>query len=80
MKKALKNAVTIGITVFLLLSSQGIHQVEGATYPVTNTNNLGLGSLRQALLDANANPGLDTITFSIPGTGVHTIQVRSIVA
>src|SRR5262249_60903303 len=30
-------------------------------------------SLRQAILDANANPGLDTIAFNIPGAGVHTI-------
>ncbi len=34
------------------------------------------GSLRQAILDANAAPnsgGADTIVFNIPGTGVHTI-------
>jgi len=45
----------------------------GATYTVTNTNDSGPGSLRQAILDANANPGLDTIAFAIPGSGVHTI-------
>ncbi len=43
-----------------------------ATFTVTNTNDSGAGSLRQAMLDANANPGLDTIAFSI-GTGVQTI-------
>ena len=41
---------------------------------VTNTNDSGAGSLRQAILDANAAPGVDTITFNIAGTGVRTIQ------
>jgi hypothetical protein len=41
---------------------------------VTNTNDAGTGSLRQAILSANANPGKDTITFNIPGGGVHTIM------
>jgi len=44
-----------------------------ATFTVTNTNDSGAGSLRQAILDANASPGLDTIAFNIPGSGVHTI-------
>jgi len=35
-----------------------------ATYEVTNTNPSGAGSLRQAIIDANANPGADTIDFS----------------
>src|SRR5262249_47446577 len=33
----------------------------------------GAGTLRQAILDANANPGADTIAFNIVGSGVHTI-------
>ena len=47
------------------------------TYTVTNTVDSGAGSLRQAIQDANANPGLDTIAFSIPGAGVHTITIAS---
>ncbi|HEV7731662.1 MAG TPA: Calx-beta domain-containing protein [Candidatus Binatia bacterium] len=35
------------------------------TYSVSNTNNSGAGSLRQAILDANAHAGADTITFSL---------------
>src|SRR5262249_1212042 len=35
------------------------------------------GSLRQAILDANANPGADLIAFAIPGAGVHTIRPTS---
>jgi parallel beta-helix repeat protein len=44
-----------------------------ATVVVTNTNDSGPGSLRQALLDANAAPGDDVIGFDIPGPGPHTI-------
>jgi IPT/TIG domain-containing protein/S-layer family protein len=44
------------------------------TFTVINTNDSGAGTLRQAILDANANPGLDTIAFNITGSGVHTIQ------
>ena len=44
---------------------------------VTNTNDSGPGSLRQAVLDANAHPGDDFINFDIPGGGVHTINLLS---
>ena len=47
------------------------------TFTVTNTNDSGAGSLRQAMLDANANPGDDVITFNIPGGGVQTITPAS---
>lgn len=40
---------------------------------VINTNDAGAGSLRQAILDANANLGPDTINFDIPGVGPHVI-------
>ncbi|HEV7396627.1 MAG TPA: hypothetical protein VGN86_08970 [Pyrinomonadaceae bacterium] len=40
---------------------------------VLNTNDSGFGSFRQAIIDADNNPGVDTITFNIPGSGVHTI-------
>jgi hypothetical protein len=40
-----------------------------ANFPVTNNNNAGAGSLRQAIEDANANPGADTVTFDgVSGT------------
>lgn len=45
-----------------------------ATFVVINTNDSGAGSLRQAILDANANLTTDTINFNIPGTGVKIIQ------
>jgi streptogramin lyase len=48
-----------------------------ATFTVTNTNNTGTGSLRQAILNANVSGGADTITFNIPGAGPHTIALNS---
>lgn len=48
-----------------------------ATFTVTNTNDTGAGSLRQAIIDANALAGPDTITFTILGPGPHTINVLS---
>lgn len=44
---------------------------------VTNTNDSGTGSLRQAILDANATAQADTIAFDIPGTGARVIAPAS---
>ncbi|MCI0350270.1 MAG: putative Ig domain-containing protein, partial [Acidobacteriales bacterium] len=42
--------------------------VGAITFTVTNTEDSGAGSLRQAILNANANAGFtDTINFAIPG-------------
>jgi hypothetical protein len=45
-----------------------------ATFTVTTTADSGPGSLREAILGANASPGLDTIAFNISGTGIKTIK------
>jgi len=48
------------------------------TFTVTNTNDSGAGSLRQAIIDANANAGFaDTIEFNIPGSGTQVITPSS---
>src|SRR5689334_6461074 len=44
-----------------------------AVFTVANTNDSGVGSFRQALIDANGAAGADTIAFNIPGAGVQTI-------
>ena len=48
---------------------------------VTNTSDSGPGSLRQAILDANAHPNdpgvPDKIRFAIPGAGPQTISLAS---
>ena len=52
-------------------------EVYAATYTVTNTNDAGAGSLRQAILDANTNPDADLIDFNIGGGGPYTISITS---
>ena len=63
-----------------LLLAAGLGLTAGlsaATFTVTNANDSGSGSLRQAILDANTSAGADTILFNIPGSGVHTISPAS---
>ncbi|QQS32895.1 MAG: carboxypeptidase regulatory-like domain-containing protein [Acidobacteriota bacterium] len=43
-------------------------------FQVTNTNDSGPGSLRQAIIRANLLTFDKTISFNIPGSGPHTIQ------
>ncbi|TMB81501.1 MAG: hypothetical protein E6J39_10770, partial [Chloroflexi bacterium] len=57
-----------------MLTSLAVSPVSAMTFTVTTTADSGSGSLRQAILDANASLGTDTIAFNIPGPGAHTIQ------
>lgn len=43
---------------------------QAATFTVTNLNDSGTGSLRQAILNANSNPGSDTIAFQTDLSGI----------
>ncbi len=65
----------------LLLAATAAH---ATTFTVTNSADNGPGSLRQAILGANAMQvtggtacAAHTIQFAIPGTGPHTIQPLS---
>jgi hypothetical protein len=64
---------TLGALVLCLASAP----LAANTYTVTSTADSGAGSLRQAITDANANAGPDTIAFAIVGSGVQTIQPLS---
>ncbi len=57
-------------SLFLLISLSVAGSSLAATYTVTNLSDSGAGSLRQALIDSNANPGADVIDFdpSVRGT------------
>jgi hypothetical protein len=46
---------------------------EAASFNVSNLNDAGAGSLRQAILDANAAPGADVVTFQAGLTGTITL-------
>ena len=59
-----------GVSLSLAIS------LSAATYTVTSVSDSGAGSLRQAIINANANTGLDTILFSV-GTGAITINLAS---
>ena len=54
-----------------------VSAADPAILVVTNTNDSGNGSLRQAISDSETLPGPNTITFNIPGPGPHTIAVGS---
>ena len=49
-----------------------------ATFTVTNTNASGAGSLQQAVTDANASAGADTIAFNVSGAGCDGFGVCTI--
>jgi hypothetical protein len=51
--------------------------LEYGAYFVTTTADSGPGSLRQAIIDANAGPGLDRIDFAIAASGVQVIAPAS---
>jgi hypothetical protein len=46
---------------------------EAATFTVSNLSDSGAGSLRQAITDANANPGADQVTFGSSLSGQITL-------
>jgi hypothetical protein len=63
------------------LSRPGVERLEAravpATFTVTTAADSGPGSLRQAITNADATSGTDTINFNIPGASLHTIAPSS---
>jgi hypothetical protein len=69
--EAFVGATSIGTSV-------AFNVIGPATFTVTNAADSGAGSLRQAIIDANANaPAVDIIEFDIPG-GPPTILLSSV--
>lgn len=62
---------SVRILAVPIIASAGVAVVPGVagaanTYHVTSTFDTGPGTLRQAVLDANANPGADVVTIDLP--------------
>ncbi len=51
--------------------------IPAATFTVLNTNDLGPGSFRQAILDSDGTAATNTISFNIPGSGLRVIRMLS---
>lgn len=66
-------AVSYNETAF----SHGLPANPANNIVVTNANDTGTGSLRQAMLDSNSSPEFDNIIFNIPGSGLKTITLFS---
>jgi len=66
------SAVTIALAVGFAGALIAAPAANAATFSVTSTNDAGPGSLRQAVLDANASAGFDTITIALtfPATSI----------
>src|SRR6266705_1793667 len=67
------------VVTVVITESLSIKRASAITFTVTTTADNGNnasptpGSLRKAILDSNGGVFADTITFAIPGAGVHTI-------
>jgi len=59
------------------INAQTFCQAVGGIITVTNTNDTGIGSLREAISCANESVGSQEIHFNIPGNGPHIIYVGS---
>ncbi len=67
--------VVAALFAALTLPAVGVGTVRGATFQV-NTADSGIGSLRDAITQANLSAG-STITFNIGGGGARTIGITS---
>lgn len=66
--------LVVGIlSVLAILTTATPRPPTPQTFEVTNVNDSDTGSLRDAIIKANASPGPDTIVFNIPGSGAHAI-------
>ena len=68
MKAPLTKSWSVILTLLALAFSAIGVTAHAATFTVTNLNDSGAGSLREAIGDTNAFAGADTITFSASGT------------
>ena len=63
-------ASALAFTVNSTADGEDVNQGDG----ICETATAGECTLRAAIMEANASPGTDTISFHIPGDGPHTIS------
>ena len=68
-----ENSNLIQTALFILSAAVLRFSAEAAEFSVTSTGDSGAGTLRQAVLNANATPGPDLITFNFSGGAPFTI-------
>lgn len=77
MKSKAYSRLLMAAIVLLIVFAAGANAAVFMTFTVTTTGNSGTGTLRQAILNSNANPpgpgDHNLIVFAIPGTGPFTI-------
>ena len=65
-----RHASALTLTVNSTGDGEDVNQGDG----ICETATVGECTLRAAIMEANASPGTDTISFNIPGEGPHTIS------
>jgi hypothetical protein len=80
------STLSVGVHVVTCTATDGSGQVASCTFSIqivpriivaNNTADSGPGTLRQALLDANAAPGTNVIQFAFPGNPPYSIHLLS---
>lgn len=70
-------AQDVATAVLVLLLARADFAV-AANFTVVNTNQTGAGSLRQAILDANATPGTNIINFAITNASTTIVATNAL--
>lgn len=77
--KTIKRCFYCSLIIAAISLAGAALNVSAATFTVTNTNNTGAGSLRQAILDAAGAAGSDTIEFDASFLTPRTIVLATVI-
>ena len=78
-RSASTRGIRLSAVIALLVGFLAVTQpVRANTYVVTNSNDSGAGSLRQAISDANNHAGADIITFATATNGIPIVLAGAV--